>query len=55
MDEFARQIGYGIIGGGFLYAWFVAGVKAAESGRELLAWVIALVPPLVLVAYFLLR
>lgn len=49
MDELALQIGYTVIGGAFLYGWFVSGVKAAESGREVLAWIIGLTPPILVV------
>jgi len=55
VDDLAQQIGYGVIVGGFLVGWFVVGVKAAENGYEVLAWIIGLGPPVALAALLILN
>ena len=49
MDEIAQEIGYAAIGGLFVFGWFYFGVKAADSGHNILAWIIGLGPIAILV------
>lgn len=49
LDREALSLGRAIMGAAFLAAWFWAGVKAAEAGRNRLAWAIGIGPILIFV------
>lgn len=49
LDQEALGLGRVIFGFAFLFVWFWAGKKAAESGNAWLAWVIGLGPFVVFV------
>jgi hypothetical protein len=52
LEEQALDLGMVIIGGGIFVAWFSAGVWAAKSDRNGLAWIIGLSPIVILVLSF---
>jgi hypothetical protein len=49
MDDVALEIGRVVIGGALFAGWFAAGIKAADSGHNVLAWIIGLTPPVLFV------
>ena len=52
MDDLALSIGRAVIDLTPLAGWGAAGMKTADSGDSFLAWVIGLIPPIIVVLGF---